>query len=107
VTNMNPMEPVRRLAKRVAEKLEPLGLNVEAFTVMPSLDDGPDHAQVLMTIDSANLGRDIEQAKVDAEFEALTRGFQEQEEEEKLRAQQDALRKRFQQGGSFLGGDGT
>ena len=102
MTEPNPMEPVRALAKRVAETLEPLGLNVEAFTVMPAMDDGPDHAQLLMSIDADNLGKDIEQAKVDVAFEKMTRDMKTQEVEAQIEAQTESLRKRFGQGGSFL-----
>lgn len=87
----NPMEPIRRLAERLQETAEALGLTMRNFAVMPSMDGGPDHAQVIFTIKPEDLVKTDEQAEFDRQFEDMMKAQKASEREEAFDAMPDKL----------------
>lgn len=102
----NPIDPIRKLAERLQEQTEALGLTMRTFAVLPSFEGGPDAVQVIWTIDPDDLGRDLEahaeQQDFDARFEQLTKEFKSREKDEKFDTARDELLRRLQQGGSIV-----
>ena len=65
------MEAIKRLAERLQESCEPLGLTMRNFAVLPNMEGGPDHAQVVFTIRTEDLLKDEEQVEFDKQFEQM------------------------------------
>lgn len=99
----DPMEPIRRLGERLAQEAAKLGLELRGFTVVPSFDGQPDHAQALFIIDATEIGKDAEQAEIDEQFVEMTRQLKSTELEEKEAAAEAGLRRLLEKHGGILG----
>jgi predicted Holliday junction resolvase-like endonuclease len=93
----DPLEPIKKLAERLKEEAEKIGLDMLAFGVVPNMDGGPHTVQCMFGISADKVveagEQDEETARVNAEFNAILEGDKKSEAEQKLEdARQNALR---------------
>lgn len=93
----DPLEPIKKLAERLKEEAEKIGLDMLAFGVVPNLEGGPDAVQCMFAISGDKVAeveeKDEEQSEIDKEFMAILEGDKKSEADQKLEdARQNALR---------------
>jgi adenine-specific DNA methylase len=77
----SPLDPIKKLADRVRDQTEGMGLELIGYSVVPSMGEGPDVLQAVFSLSpDAMLTQEERDAKanktnLDAEFEALTAGL--------------------------------
>lgn len=115
----DPMEPAKKLMDAFAKEVEPLGLHLHTFALLPNPDGPPHMVQVMMTFDDADLAGaigaqpgepDDANLSVDEKdaFEMLARDFERSSEEEKAAEAAEGLRRMQQElekGKGILGDD--
>jgi hypothetical protein len=98
----------RTLARRLKEDTAKIGMNLENFILVPSLEDGmPDIVQAVFSVaeeaDSKqpaheSVGDDPEQADFDAKFENLIGDFTKQTERDKVADLKAEMEKNLREG---------
>lgn len=92
----NPGDSILRLSERLTEEAAKVGLTLRQFAFIPN-PDGPHTVQCLFTTDGED-ATDTEQARYDAEFEAMMRNQAVADRDEKIRKAKDQL----EHGGGIL-----
>lgn len=111
----DPMEPVKKLMEAFQKEIEPLGLHLHTFALLPN-PDGPPHAvQAMLTFDGTELdalAKDDGDITLSSEekdaFEMMERDLARSTEDEKAAETAEALRKlqeSLEQGTGILGDD--
>lgn len=108
MSDEDALDPLRGVKQRLTEAAQEIGLDLRQFAVVLSdRDDGPDHVQVVFTINSdiingsagvseAGLHK-ADQAVIDERFSDIERTFRDQVREDRDReAVEDLLRQRRQ-----------
>lgn len=93
----NPLEPIKKLAERLKEEAEKIGLEMMAFGVVPNMEGGPDSVQCMFAISTDKLAEseatDEEQKSVDDEFKAILAADAKQAKEQQFEdAKEKAMR---------------
>ena len=111
----DPLEPLTNIAKRLQEESAKIGLDLQGFAVVPSMDGSPHAVQAMFVLADVNAAaaaagatpKTAEEIEFDKQFEDLIRGQKKAEEEEKFeasaRAAEELARKLL---GGDLGEDG-
>lgn len=101
----DPMEPVQKLMEAFQKEIEPLGLEVHTFALLPNPDGPPHMVQAMLTFNGEELTAIQEQAAQDvlndtdlsdeerAMFEALTREEKRSDDEAKAEEAAAALQR--------------
>jgi hypothetical protein len=90
----NPMDAIRILCDRLQEQAKSIGLQLYQVAAIPhsSEADGPDMLQAvfIVTPEAVLDDADKQQLEVDKEFEALTKGFEQDVAKEKFQEKKEA-----------------
>lgn len=101
----DPMEPVKKLMEAFEKEIEPLGLQVHTFALLPNPDGPPHMVQAMLTFDGQELAAIQSQVEEDvlrdttlspeeeAMFAALTREEQRTDEQQKADETAEALKR--------------